>query len=120
MKSGIKTKELGKLRVYMTRNDKATPKRLINKLFPKPAFEQIVEAAREEGIMNAHVYNVHYGFTKNGRIQLEQLEQDNAQLPLCLELIDEKEKLESFFKKYKDAFKEKVVIYKSVEFWEAN
>ena len=120
MTPSIKTRELGKLRVYMTRNDKVESGKFINRIFPKKALKEIVEAAKKDGIMNANVFHSHSGYTKNGNIHSEHLEYDNAHLPLCLELIDEREKLEAFFKKHHIIFREKVVVYKTVEFWEAN
>lgn len=120
MNPTIKTRELGKLRVYMSRHEKIASGKFINKLFPKRALKHIVEAAKSDGIMNANVFHTHLGYTKNGNIHIEHLEYDNAHLPLCLELIDEREKLESFFKKHHTIFKGKVVVYKTVEFWEVN
>lgn len=37
---------------------------------------------------------------------------------MCIELVDSKEKLESFYLKHLEYFKGKVVIYKEVELWE--
>jgi len=36
-----------------------------------------------------------------------------------VELVDKREKLENFFLKHRELLREKVVIYKEVEFWDA-
>jgi PII-like signaling protein len=120
MKTTIKTKELGKLKVYMTRNDKITSEKLIGKLFPKNALNQIVQAAKNQGILTANVFHTYAGFTKNGNIHTRHQEYESGHLPVCLELIDEREKLEAFFKEHHAIFKGKVVVYKTVECWEVD
>ncbi len=68
--------------------------------------------------MNGIVYNTHFGFSNSEKIQAYNVEGSNPELTICVELVDKREKLESFFLKHKDHLKGKVVIYKEVEFWD--
>lgn len=120
MSKKIKTHSLGKLKIYITPSDKVKhPERSTwQKLFPKTAYIHIIQDAKEEGIMNASVYNTQFGFSNKGKIQAISVEGDNSKLTMCIELIDSREKLEHFFLKHKDHLKGKVVIFKEVEFWD--
>jgi PII-like signaling protein len=118
MKSHIKTRTLGKLRIYLTPGEKAPAKRLLHKFFPKKALHEMIVAAKEAGILNANVFHAHLGYSNNRGIRIASLESANDELTVCLELIDEREKLETFFRTHKEILQDKVVVYKPVEFWE--
>ncbi len=90
----------------------------MQKLFPKSAYIHIIEDAKAEGILNASVYNTHFGFSNKEGIQVYNIESDNSKLTMCVELVDTREKLESFFLKHQEYLKGKVVVYKEVEFWD--
>lgn len=120
MNHKVKSHAMGKLRIYIAPSDKV---KHVNpstwqKMFPKSAFVHIIKDAKAEGILNASVYNTQYGFSNKGKIQSFSVEGDNSKLTMCVELVDEREKLEAFFIKHKDYLKGKVVIYKEVEFWD--
>jgi PII-like signaling protein len=87
-------------------------------MFPKNTYRQIIVEAKKDGIMNASVFNTHFGYSNNGKIQQQSLETGNAGLTICIELIDTRPKLEAFFSKHKDMLKGKVVVFKEVEFWD--
>lgn len=116
----VKSHLLGKLKIYITPADKVTHgnRTAWQKLFPKSAYIHIVQDAKAEGIMNATVYNTHFGFSNNGKIQAYNIEADNPKLTMCVELVDQREKLENFFLRHKEYLKGKVVLYKEVEFWD--
>jgi PII-like signaling protein len=118
----VKTHSLGKLRIYITPADKIKHKgsSAWRRLFPKSAYIHIIEDARKEGIMNATAYNTHFGFSNKGKIVAHHSESGNANLNVCVELVDKREKLEAFFLRHKDYLKGKVVIYKEAEFWDAD
>ncbi len=118
MKEKIKTHILGKLKIYLTTGETIKSEKLLHKLFPKNIYRQIIVEAKKEGIMNASVFPTHFGYSNNGKIQEQSLETGNSGLTICVELIDQREKLELFFTKHKDVLKGKVVIYKEVEFWD--
>ena len=45
-------KEIGQVRIYMMPSDKSTSHR-IKKFFTKPLYQEIIDAAKEDGILNA-------------------------------------------------------------------
>jgi PII-like signaling protein len=118
MQTKIKTHKLGKLRIYIATDEKIKSASLLQKLFPRNKYRQLIIEAKKDGIMNASVFNTHFGYSNNGRIQQISAETGNAGLTICIELIDDREKLETFFSKHKDMLKGKVVVYKEVEFWD--
>jgi PII-like signaling protein len=120
MSKKVKSHLLGKLKIYITPADKIRHEKRTawQKLFPKSAYIHIVQDAKAEGILNATVYNAQIGFSNGEKIQSFNMEGDNSKLTMCVELVDKREKLESFFLKHKDYLKGKVVIYKEVEFWD--
>lgn len=119
MKTIIKTHKLGKLRIYLKAGDNIQPDSIRRKLFPKNAHKSIIDLAKNDGIMNASVYNTHLGYSNFDRIQQYSPDSDNAGLTVCIELIDSREKLEIFFLKHQTLFKDKVVVFKEVEYWDA-
>ncbi|HVX48891.1 MAG TPA: DUF190 domain-containing protein [Chitinophagaceae bacterium] len=117
----IKSHSLGKLEIYIepAHKIKQGKRTLLRKLFPKSAYIHIISEAKKDGILNASVHQSRVGYSNNGHIQSYSIDGDNSKLSVCVELIDEKEKLEIFFLKHKDLLKNKVVIYKEVHFWDA-
>jgi PII-like signaling protein len=87
-------------------------------MVPRNAYRNIVLEAKKDGIMNASVFHTHFGYSNNDKVHQHSFETDNSDLTVCIELIDTTEKLEFFFKKHKKMLKEKVIIYKEVEFWD--
>lgn len=119
MENKIRTRSLGKLKIYIEPSHKIKDtSSIFRKMFPKSAYLHIISDAKKDGIMNASVYQTHSGFTTTGRIEKYQLEGDNSKLALCIELIDTRENLEKFFLKHKTLLKSNIIIYKDVEFWE--
>lgn len=120
MSKKVRSHSLGKLKIYITPADKIRhgKRTAWQKLFPKSAYIYIVQDAKAEGILNATVYHTHFGFSNNANIQVYSPEGSNANLTMCVELVDTREKLEAFFLKHKDYLAGKVVIYKEVEFWD--
>jgi len=74
--------------------------------------------AKEDGILNASVFDTHMSFAGENKISQFSYETDNSGLTVCVELIDKKEKLQRFFVKHSDSLRDKVVIYKEVEYWD--
>lgn len=118
MASPIKTHMLGKLRIYLTTGESIKSEKLLHKVFPKSTYKHIVEEAKKSGLMNAIVYHTHFGFSNGNNIQQLAVEGDNGGLTICVELIDNREKLEDFFKAHKKMLAGKMVVYKEVEFWD--
>lgn len=117
----VKSHALGKLKIYMEPAHKVRHgnRSLLRRMFPKSAYVHIISEAKKEGILNASVYNTHMSYSNRGSISTFSVEGDNSNLSVCIELIDKREKLEQFFLKHTDLLKSKVIIYKEVEFWDA-
>ncbi len=118
MTEELKITKIGKLRIYMTTGEAVKSKSLLRKIFPKSKYLKIMQEAKASGIMNAHVFHTHAAVQKGGKMAHQSAEGDTSGLTVCLELVDEKQKLQSFFKTHKDILKENTVIFKEVEIWE--
>jgi PII-like signaling protein len=118
----IKSHSLGKLEIYIEPSHKVRQgeRTLFRKIFPKSAYMHIITEAKKDGIINASAHSTHVGYRGNGEIQAFSVEGSNSKLTMCVELIDQKEKLQQFFLRHKDLLRSKVVIYKEVEFWDAD
>ncbi|MBF9252249.1 DUF190 domain-containing protein [Pontibacter sp. 172403-2] len=109
---------LGKLQIYIKPKDKLKGVSLMERLRPKQIYREIVKNAKAEGLMNASVYQTHSGFSLNDKIRVAHPELDNSDLALCVELIDEKPKLEAFCKNNAALLKGRMIVFKAVEFWD--
>lgn len=118
MTEELKISTMGKLRIYMTTGEAIKSKSFLRKIFPKSKYFKIMEEAKASGIMNAHVFHTHAAVQRGGKMSYNSAEGDTSGLTVCVELVDEKEKLQEFFKTHKDVLKGNSVIYKEVEFWE--
>lgn len=110
--------KIGKLRIYMATGEKVKSKSLLRKFFPKSKYIKIIQEAKTSGIMNAHVFNTHAAVQKGGKIAHHSVEGDTSGLTVCVELVDERNKLQQFFKTHSEVLKGNTVIYKEVEYWE--
>lgn len=117
----VKHHSLGKLEIYIAPAHKVQhgTTSLFRKLFPKSTYMHLIQEARKEGILNAAAHSTHTSFTTDGKVITFSAEGDNSKLAMCVELVDKREKLEAFFLKHQDSLREKVVIFKEVEFWDA-
>lgn len=120
METKIKTHKMGKLRIFLRSGETIKGEKLLHKLFPKSKYRKIMEEAKNAGIMQAHIYHTHAAYENSGKITHHSAEGDNGGLTVCLELVDEREKLEMFFTTHKAMLKNKTVIFKEVEFWSFN
>ena len=120
MEKKLKTHSLGKLRIYLNTGEKVKSKTLLRKLFPKNTYKEVIILAKESGLMNASVFPTHFGYSNYGKINQHSIESDNSGLTICIELIDTKANLQQFFLTHKEIFKDKVVVYKEVEFWDVD
>lgn len=122
MVSKVKHHSLGKLQIYIAPAQKVrhVTGTLFRKLFPKSVYMHLIEEAKKEGIINASAHSTHTSFTTDGQIIRFSAEGDNSKLAMCVELVDKREKLEAFFLKHRQELRFQVVIYKEVEFWDAD
>jgi PII-like signaling protein len=113
----IKTKKIGKLRIFLKSGETVKSDKFIYKLFPKSKYTKILDEAKKAGVMNAHIFHTHAAFEGDSNVAHYSVEGDNRGLTVCLELVDEKEKLEFFFITHKAMLKNKTAIFSEVEFW---
>jgi PII-like signaling protein len=116
----VKHHSLGKLEIYIAPAHKVLhgTRSLFRKIFPKSTYMYLIQEARKDGIINAAAHTTHTSFTTDGKVISFSVEGDNSKLAMCVELVDKREKLEAFFLKHQDSLREKVVIFKEVEFWD--
>ena len=121
MAKKLKHHSLGKLEIYIAPAHKVEHgnRSLFRKLFPKSTYMYLIQEARKDGILNAAAHSTHTSFTTDGQVITFSVEGDNSKLAMCVERVDKREKLEDGFRKHRDSLREKVVIYKEVEFWDA-
>ena len=110
--------KMGKLYIYMTTGETVKSKNLLRKLFPKSKYSKILQEAKMSGIMNAHVFQTHAAVQKGGKVTHHSVDGDTSGLTVCVELVDEKIRLQQFFKTHSKLLKGNTVIYKEVEYWE--
>lgn len=108
--------EIGQVRIYMTPGDKRTTHK-IKRLVTRPLYQEIIDAAKKDGILNAIAHHTHYGYSGNGMVQSDKQEVPNDRLSLCVELIANRDKLEQFCRAHGDMLQGKVIVYKHLESW---
>jgi H+/Cl- antiporter ClcA/PII-like signaling protein len=113
----ITVTEIGKVRIYLAPTEKVKVPGFWARLNAATVYREIIRMAKRDGILNASAYNTHHGFTNGGRVETRDPELGNARLTMCVELIDQKEKLEQFCRNHARLLENKVVIYKHVERW---
>lgn len=111
-------KALGKLQIYVKPKDKVEAVNFIDGLRARALYIELVKYAKEDGLMNASVFQTHHGYSMHSKIATNHVEIPNRDLYLCIELIDEKTKLEAYCKKHHELLKGKMIVYRPVEFWE--
>lgn len=117
-KHKVSTREIGQVRIYMTPREKRKQPGLKGALFGRPLYQDIIDAAKHDGILNATAHHTHYGYSNNGKIQHNMNELPNAMLTLCVELIGDREQLEHFCRTHAELLKGKVIVYKHMEHWD--
>jgi PII-like signaling protein len=114
-KHRVKSQEIGQVRIYMTPREK---RKGSSRFFGRPLYQEIIDAAKTDGILNAVAHHTHYGYCGNGKIQSDNHELPNAHLNLCVELIAHRDELEMFCRKHGDLIQGKVIVYKHMEHWD--
>jgi len=114
----IVSREMGKVRIYLTPRDRLPAKGLLARLNARPVYREIVKAAKHDGVKNAAAFTTHFGYTNGGKVQSQGAEISNPQLTICVELIDTKDVLETFCRQHGDLLKGRTIIYKQVEHWD--
>lgn len=113
----IVTREMGKIRIYLTPRDQTPPNGFWSKINSRPLYRAIINAAKKDGLQNAAAYMTHYGFTQGGKLHAQGAETSNPNLTVCIELIDHKDVLEAFCRRHAILLSGRTIVYKHVEHW---
>lgn len=113
----IVTREMGKIRIYLTPRDQTPTTGFWSKINSRPLYRAVINAAKKDGLQNAAAYMTHYGFNQGGKVHVEGAETSNPNLTVCIELIDHKDVLEAFCKRHAVLLKGRTIVYKHVEHW---
>ncbi len=111
-------REIGMISIYLKPSDKRRQPGLRGLLSARPVYRHLIDAAKKDGIMNAHAHHTHYGYSNHGKVRASDPELGNPELTMCVELIAAKEQLELFCRTHGDLLKDKVIIYKHIEHWD--
>lgn len=113
----VVTKEIGQLRIYLPQGETHQGVGL-RALFGRPLFRELIDLAKRAGILNAASHPTHYGYSNNGRVHAVGAEVSNPHLNVCVELIDQRDRLEQFCHQHAELLKNRVLVYKHLEHWE--
>ena len=115
----VVSKEIGQLRIYMTPKEKRASTSYRQKLFGKALYQELIDTAKRDGILNAVAHHTHYGYSGKGAVESGAMpEIPNMSLNLCVELIAPREELELFVRNHADILQGKVLVYKHMEHWD--
>lgn len=115
----VHTQELGLVRIYVSPRERRPRSGGRSILRNRPLYQEIIDAAKEDGILNAVAHPTHYGYSGTGDVQRAgSPELSNSQLMLCVELIAPTVQLEVFCRRHGELLQGKVVVHKTVEHWD--
>ena len=114
----VKSREIGMIRIYLKPGDRRQARGLKARLTTKPLYKELIETAKQDGLINAVAHHTHYGYSNHGEVEMANSEIRNPSLTMCVELVGPEAQLETFCRKHGDMLKNKVIIYKHVEHWE--
>jgi H+/Cl- antiporter ClcA len=109
--------EIGQIEIYFALEENRDSEEG-SALSSKPTYQEIIDAARSEGIFNALVRSSEYAFAPTGKIKPPSSASSSHTRMLCIELIGHREKLEQFCAAYHDLLKKKVIVYAQLEQWQ--
>jgi PII-like signaling protein len=84
----------------------------------QPLYQDLIAAAKGDGILHATAHNSFHGYSGGRAIEADRSDAPNPRLTLCIELIDQRAKLEAFCRAHGDLLKGHVMVYKHVEHWD--
>ncbi|MEJ2037957.1 MAG: DUF190 domain-containing protein [Desulfosarcinaceae bacterium] len=98
--------EASLLRIFIGESDKSDG---------KPLYEIIVKEARARGLARAPVLRGFLGYGANSRIHTSKVLRLSEDLPVVIEIVDEKEKIEAFLTELDDMISEGMVTLEKVQ-----
>ncbi len=113
----LAARELGELRIYLTQADKHPRPGLRGRWFPLPLARVLVDRAHAFGILQATTHTSGYGYVLGGAVRARHLEIESGQLALCVELLDERARLQAFCQRHQALLRGKTLVFRPVEEW---
>jgi hypothetical protein len=119
METNIHTQKTGMLLIFLRRWETVEPEKFIEKIFRPIKSRKIVAEAQKCGIQRAHLYYIKLHLQECGSIIEYEVTENNSneKLLVCVELLDDREKLEQFVITNKKILSGKMVIFREVERW---
>jgi hypothetical protein len=114
----VSTEEIGQLSIYFTSGDKRAGSTLLGRLFPRPLYRDLIDAAQAEGLLNASAYDAQYGYSSRGKIQVPHAEVREPGLNMFVELVGSRQELEAFTVRHAQLLAGKTLVYKQLEHWQ--
>lgn len=111
-------REIGMIRIYLKPANQRKQPGWRGLFTSRPLYRELVDAAKREGVMNAHAHHTHYGYSNHGKVRAHDPETGSPELTMCVELIAPKDQLEIFCCSQGELLKDKVIIYKHIERWD--
>ncbi len=113
--------EIGMLRIYMAPKDrykKPGQGRIKAAFSSRELYRELVNQAKQAGLVNAIAHHTHYGFSNSGAVQNHEVDSMNTELTVCVEIIGHKTELETFCRQHGSLLHNKVIVYKHLERWQ--
>jgi H+/Cl- antiporter ClcA/PII-like signaling protein len=92
----VKSREIGMIRIYLKPGDRRKVSGLKARLTVKPLYKELIETAKQDGIINAVAHHTHYGYSNHGEVEDTNAEIRNPALTMCVELVGPEAELETF------------------------
>jgi H+/Cl- antiporter ClcA/PII-like signaling protein len=117
-KHKVVPREIGMLRIYLKPADKRKQPGIRGFLASRPLYRELIDAAKKDGLMNAHAHHTHYGYSNHGKVRAHDPELGSPDLTMCVELIATKDQLDLYCRMHGELLKDKIIIYKHIEHWD--
>lgn len=106
----MKFENIGMLRIYFSYGQKAQNLTFWQKMWNNNLGQQLLKKAKELNIEQANIFTAKAGYLDNEKINFNISEIPPNKNPVCLELIDQPEKLKLFIEKHATELSEANVI----------
>jgi H+/Cl- antiporter ClcA/PII-like signaling protein len=114
----IKAQKLGLVRIYMRYQDRLAGGTWYQRTFGKPLFQELIDQAREVGLMSATAKATHYGFSNYGATTTTfHPETGFHDVNIYVEMVSPREKLEAFLQAVAPRVSGRVILFDEVEHW---
>jgi uncharacterized protein len=81
----------------------------------RPLYEWLVQRAREDGLAGATVLRGMMGYGAHSRLHTYKIERLSLDLPIVVEIVDTRERLEAFLRRVDDAIEEGLATLEKAE-----